>query len=280
MGAYDAGAAPRRMSAAFAQPVMGAPRAPHVAATSRAPTANMGAADDLKDYAKALNPVVGYWDPLNLAEADFWDQGNEATVGFLRHAEIKHGRVAMAAFVGYCVQSNRHFPWKLTNDMGYDQIAAAGGPADQWDALPTNAKLQIIVFVGLLELYSESANVLAGEGQAHYMRGGKPGYFPSLKKNIPHPIPFDLWDPFGFAKKQSAEKKAASLRAEVNNGRLAMLGIMGFLAESKVSGSVPALPSLGLPSYSGEIMAPLSAGDASLPFVQDMINSGTGVITR
>ena len=41
----------------------------------------------------------------------------------------------------------------------YDQIAAAGGPADQWDALPTNAKLQIILFVGLLELYSESANV-------------------------------------------------------------------------------------------------------------------------
>jgi hypothetical protein len=26
-------------------------------------------------------------------------------------------------------------------------------------------------------------------------------------------------------------------------------------------------------------MAPLSAGDVSLPFVQDMINSGTGVIT-
>ena len=76
--------------------------------------------------------------------------------------------------------------------------------------------------------------VLAGEGQAHYMRGGKPGYFPSLKKNIPHPIPLDFWDPLGFTKKMSDEKKAASLRAEVNNGRLAMLGIMGFLAEAKV----------------------------------------------
>ena len=76
--------------------------------------------------------------------------------------------------------------------------------------------------------------VLAGEGQAHYMRGGKPGYFPSLKKNIPHPIPLDFWDPLGFTKKMSDEKKAASLRAEVNNGRLAMLGIMAFLSEAKV----------------------------------------------
>ena len=78
--------------------------------------------------------------------------------------------------------------------------------------------------------------VLAGEGQAHYMRGGKPGYFPSLKKNIPHPIPFDLFDPFNLQKNMSPEKKAASLRAEVNNGRLAMLGIMAFLSEAKVRG--------------------------------------------
>ena len=44
--------------------------------------------------------------------------------------------------------SQTHFPWKLTGEISFDDIAAAGGPPDQWDALPTNAKLQIILFIG------------------------------------------------------------------------------------------------------------------------------------
>ena len=44
---------------------------------------------DLEVLAKELNPIVGFWDPLNLAEANFWGTTNEETIGFLRHSEIK-----------------------------------------------------------------------------------------------------------------------------------------------------------------------------------------------
>ena len=61
-----------------------------------------------------------FYDPLGLANGEFWGDSNEATIGWLRHAEIKHGRVAMAAFVGYLVQSSgAHWPWKMTYEVGW-----------------------------------------------------------------------------------------------------------------------------------------------------------------
>ena len=202
-----------------------------------------------------MTTQVGFWDPLNLSGGEFWGDSNAATIGFLREAEIKHGRVAMAAFVGYIVHANDiKFPWKLAN--GYEAPSGVS-PQALWDSIPEAAKWQIILTIAFFEFWRENAYVLSSEGQSHYMRGGKPGYFPTFDQ-LPHPVPFNLFDPFGFTKSASAEKKAKSLIAEVNNGRLAMIGLMGFLAESKVPGSVPALSGI-VKSYDGNVMAPFDA---------------------
>merc|ERR1712106_1079485 len=94
----------------------------------RAPTpamdVRMETIADLESLAKKLNPAVGYWDPIGLSKAEFWDNTNEETIGWLRHSEIKHGRVAMAGFVGYCLQANGvKFPW-----APFDAITAASPP--------------------------------------------------------------------------------------------------------------------------------------------------------
>ena len=241
-----------------------APAAP-AGAVSRAAASGvrMESLADLKDLATKLNPAVKYWDPLNLASRKFLAPGWESeaeTIGWLRHSEIKHGRVAMAAFIGYCVQANGiKFPW-----APFDQITATS-PPEQWDALSDVQQWQIILGVGFLEWWSE----IRVDGTPHYMKGGKPGYFPPFDgsgapiEKLPHPVGLNLWDPFKFTKKMSAERKQSALVAEVNNGRLAMLGIMGFLSEAKVPGAVPLLKGV-IPAYSGEVMAPFTTYAAAL----------------
>jgi len=225
--------------------------------TARAQVSMMDV-EGLKTQAKSLNPVIGFWDPLNLSGGEFWGDSNAATIGFLREAEIKHGRVAMAAFVGYIVHANDiRFPWAPFAGVGIGE-----SPQALWLGLPEAAKWQIILTVAFFEFWRENSYILSSEGESHYMRGGKPGYFPTFAQ-LPHPVPFDLFDPFGLSKNASPEKKAKGLLAEVNNGRLAMLGIFGFLSESAVPGSVPGLASVGIRPFSGEIMAPFY-GDFSV----------------
>jgi len=218
-------------------------------------TSLYSAKGDLESLAKELNPIVNFYDPLSLSDGEFWSQSNDSTIGFLRHAEIKHGRVAMAAFVGYCVQSNVHWPWKMTLE-GDDFPSIDLSPEAQWDGIPEAAKWQIVSVIGFLELWGEFPT----GGNAHYMSGGQPGKYPSLQEfgKMVHPVPFDLYDPFGFSKNRSAEAKAKGLVTEINNGRLAMLGIMGFLSADKVEGSVPFLNSIATP-YDGDVMAPFAA---------------------
>jgi len=225
----------------------------------------METAADLEVLAKKLNPIVGFYDPLALSAGPYQALTEEQAIGWLRHAEIKHGRVAMAAFVGFIVGSNGiHFPWNLQSDLPYATIAEIPAPAAQWDALPSSAKVQILLFIGLLEFLGEKA-------EPHYMSGGVPGKYPKFSDvGVPH-FALDLFDPFGLSKNASPEKKSRGLLTEINNGRLAMLGIMAFVSEAKIPGSVPALAGKIAP-YDGEVMAPFSSVDASMPFVSDMLN--------
>merc|ERR1711924_78452 len=137
------------------------------------------------------------------------------------------------------------------------------------DALPEAAKWQIVLLVGFLEIWREGAS------GKHYMAGGKPGEFPDFKGGaswgqglwrdtdydgiirVPHPVPLNLFDPLGITKRMSDEKKARGRLVEINNGRLAMLGLFGFLAESKIPGSVPLLNAKGwVSAYAGDYMIP------------------------
>lgn len=219
---------------------------------------------DLEVLAKELNPFVNFYDPLNLAEAEFWGTSNEATIGFLRHAEIKHSRVAMFAFVGYIAHANGFkFPWAM--QMDGSPFPSNTNPPALWDEISDSAKWQIFLVIGFLEFWSE----LSTPDHQHYMAGGKPGDFPDFagpdKGGIPHPVPFSLYDPFKLSKKMSEEKKKKRLLVEINNGRLAMLGIIGFLSEQVVPGSVPLLSGVVQP-YDGEVMAPFTTNVIGMPF--------------
>eukprot|EP00594_Rhizosolenia_setigera_P007563 CAMPEP_0178953572 /NCGR_PEP_ID=MMETSP0789-20121207/8493_1 /TAXON_ID=3005 /ORGANISM="Rhizosolenia setigera, Strain CCMP 1694" /LENGTH=245 /DNA_ID=CAMNT_0020634845 /DNA_START=39 /DNA_END=776 /DNA_ORIENTATION=- len=205
---------------------------------------------DLESLATELNPIVKFYDPLDLSGQNFWGKSEEETIGFLREAEVKHGRVAMFAFVGYIVHANGiTWPWAMTMD-GTPFPAVSSAP-EAWDAIPEAAKLQIVAFVGFLEFWREVAS------EKHYMKGGKIGEFPAFDPKFIPGGALNLYDPFGWSANRSEEDKAKGRIKEINNGRLAMLGIFGFLSEQTIPGAVPGLSGI-VPPYSGEVMAPFS----------------------
>jgi len=236
-----------------------------------------GAKAELDDLvlAQKVPGIDSAWDPLGFTNIDLWETGEEASIAWLRQCEVKHGRIAMFGFVGYIVHANHIvFPWALTGGpLGtgpttmFSDISAAGSPIDQWAAVPTAGKLQILGTIALLEYVSET-------GSPHYTKGGKIGYVPPLSDydGVPHPVPFNLYDPFGLFAKQSEESKARGLNVEINNGRAAMLGIFGFISAEKGL-IVPGLDSFVVEKSSGEPMGFFSASDGGLPFVTQMLDS-------
>lgn len=176
----------------------------------------------MKMGAETMEGVIkptGFFDPLGLSKL-----GSDSTNAWFRQAEIKHGRVAMFAFVGYIVQCNGiHLPGDIATGTSFESISQVK-PLEAWAAVPALGQLQIISFLGCFEILTEME-------KPHYMKGGKPGVVPFL-----------------FASPQvpafSEEKKADLRLKELQNGRLAMIGIMGFFAASSMPGSVPSLAAI------------------------------------
>jgi hypothetical protein len=167
----------------------------------------------LADIGGATAPAKNF-DPLRLSTV-----GDDSTLAWFRAAELKHSRVAMLATTGYLVQaSGFHFPGMLSSNVSFEELSKMN-PFDAWDAVPDAGKAQIIGTIFLAELSTESKAV-------HYTKGG--------------PLPEIVFPKFDFS--NIDEDVLATKRCrELNNGRLAMIAIMSFIAANNIEGSVPAL---------------------------------------
>jgi len=195
-------------------------------------------------YASAVNETdvtkmdgitlpIGFFDPLGFSKG-----ASPEAMKWYREAEIKHGRVAMAAFVGFLVNyQGITFPANLTLSGEKFSSLGTGSPFLAWDNVSDKGKWSILGFIGLLEVLGEAE-------KPHYMRGGKSGTH-------------DLVWYFGskYLSGKSEEQRQMKRNAEINNGRLAMIGIMSFIAASTVPGSVPYFTE-DLTQYSGSVWAP------------------------
>ena len=207
-----------------------APVAAGFVAPSAAPAGTALAADRAIIGDDGIQAPVGYFDPLKLAE-----KVNDKTLLWFRAAEIKHCRVAMAAFAG-CVVTGLGVHWPGAIDMSGTTFESLGqgGLLEAWDKMPADGKQQIVAAIGGIESVFEAQ-------KPHYLQGGTPG-----KVRLTGTTAGVL------ESKYDAEKLASMRNSEIANGRLAMLAMAAFVAAEVIPGSVPALSSLGFAgTYAG-----------------------------
>ena len=135
-------------------------------------------------------------------------------------------------------QYELYFPGNLATDTPFSSLGK--NPLEAWSATPYDGKVQILFAIGLAEFHSE----FGAPYKTHYTKGGS---FPGNQLNF---LGDSKWEDVWGGKvisTTSAKTDAQFLNqqnAELNNGRAAMIGIMGFSAAALVPGSVPALDGL------------------------------------
>jgi len=167
-------------------------------------------------------PPLGFYDPLGLL-----DDADQERFDRLRYVEIKHGRISQLAFLGQITtRAGFHLPGAIDGagdqfDSFPDGFAAIGGP----DSIPGAGTGQILLFIGLLEL-------LVMKDEAN---GAEPGEFVGDFRN--GYIDFG-WDTF------SEEEKLVKRGIELNNGRAAMMGILGLMIHEQLGTDLPIIGQL------------------------------------
>lgn len=177
--------------------------APSQVATSSSTT--MGMAFEFEDEIGA-QPPLGYFDPLGLLK-----DADAARFNRLRYVELKHGRISMLAVLGHIVTTGGV---RLPGDIDYHGTSFESIPAGiaALSKVPAAGLLQIFLFIGFLDL--AVMKDITGDGE-----------FPGDFRN--DFIDFG-WDAF------TPEEQERKRGIELNNGRAAMMGILGLMVHEEL----------------------------------------------
>ena len=152
----------------------------------------------------------GFFDPLSLSEGKSAER-----LAYFREAELKHGRVAMLAALGFLVGESFH-------PLFGGDIDVPSYIAFQQTPLQTFWPFVVTVIAWIEG--GAALNTFKDPSEALWtLKDGR--------------VAGDLgFDPLGLKPDTPAELKELQTK-ELNNGRLAMIGIAGFVAQELVSGA-------------------------------------------
>jgi len=165
---------------------------------------------------------VGFWDP-----AGFADDGDAEAFRRRRQIEIKHGRVSMIACIGYIVPE--FFKWP-----GYLSPSAKLAFADVPNGL---AALKVMPAAGVLQLFA-----FAGHIEAKFLvqdPSREPGDFENCGIfGVPNGGEGLFVGKFREPGRiQDEATRRSKLNAELANGRLAMMAIIGMFFQDGLTGA-------------------------------------------
>jgi len=173
------------------------------------------------DMPEGISGPAGFFDPFGLSKPFADPRGAEGRAKFFREAELKHGRVAMLAALGFPVAEKFH-------PLFGGNIDAPSYLAFQQTPLETFWPF-VVLAIGSIEI--RSVNIFEEPFGPNGVGGDK---WWTLKADR---VPGDFeWDPLGLYPSDPEEQIELKTK-ELNNARLAMIGIAGMVVQELVSGS-------------------------------------------